>query len=129
MKEKLKVKPSEELSYWTRVVQSDGSFCSYVEKKTGKIKCDISFGIYKAIKRPKYPQCSIRITSGEKQFELATSIRKILKCSTWFTFYEDEREITSVSYDCKWCDLEFLISPKTYKFFKNFVLPYNTIRV
>jgi len=40
------VKPSSNLAYWIGSVQSDGSFKSYINKKTGKIKdVRISFGV------------------------------------------------------------------------------------
>lgn len=207
MIENLSLQPSEELAYWVGVVQSDGSFCSYVERSTGKIKCTISvgvsekslkmleqfgrlsfllfkrkgsifksktrkvfyskigvkncirifqglgikfgdppippiwtmqkpefFGAYLAglidgdgtatIKRPKYPQCSIRISSGSKQLKLAEYIRNILKCSVWISSYKNKKRIDDKIYDCKWTDLEFLVSSKTYNFFINFILPY-----
>ncbi len=199
--------PSEELAYWVGVVQSDGSFCSYVERSTSKIKCTISFGvsekslkmleqferlsfllfkrkgsIFKSktrkvfyskigvksfigifqglgikfgdppippiwtmqkpelfgaylaglidgdgtvtIRRPEYPQCSVRITSGSKQLELAKYIRKVLKCSVWISSYKDKRKIDDRFSDCEWSDIEFLVSSKTYEFFRRFVLPY-----
>jgi len=76
-----------------------------------------------AIKRPRYPQCSIRISSGSKQFELAKFIRMVLKCSVWISSYKSKKKIGERISDCKWCDLEFLVSSKTYRFFKDFALP------
>jgi len=78
------------------------------------------------IKRPKYPQCAIRISSGTPQIELRNSIIELLGCSAWITkkqkralFKKENRIIEGTSYD-----LEFLVSSKTIKFIKSFVLPY-----
>jgi len=74
------------------------------------------------IKRPKYPQCAIRITSGHRQKNLEISIEKNFNCGASIT---EER-----CFNKKWkiwnhgSRLEFLISSKNFKKFKRFVLPY-----
>ncbi|MBI4009935.1 MAG: hypothetical protein HY361_01950 [Candidatus Aenigmarchaeota archaeon] len=99
------------------------------------IKTPKSFGAYLAglidgdgsvcIKRPKYPQCIIKIGSGSEQKELSSAIRKLLKCSISITSYKAKKEIVSGRFsDCKWTVLEFLVSSKTYKFLKDFTLPH-----
>lgn len=78
------------------------------------------------IKRPKYPQCVIRITSGHEQTELSNSISKTMKCGVSITkrhrvaFYKSENRLI----DGTWYDLEFLVSSKNMSFMKSFVLPY-----
>ncbi len=77
-----------------------------------------------AIKRSKYPQCLIRITSGKPQSKLSIAIEKVLKCSTYIVACKKRKVILDRVCDCKWYDLGFLVSSKTCKFFKKFVLPY-----
>ena len=78
------------------------------------------------IKRRKYPQYMVRITSGSEQTDLTVNIEKFLRCSTTITkrtrksFYAKEnRYIHGTSYS-----LEFLISSKNIEFVKRFILPY-----
>jgi len=68
------------------------------------------------IKRKKYPQCAVRITSSEKQIDLKSTIEKILRCKVNIT--KDENAY----------DLEFYVSPKNYKIIKENVLPYITLK-
>lgn len=78
------------------------------------------------IKRKKYPQCAIRITSGEKEFILHELIKKFLKCSAFITekhrkvFYRKENRFI----DGKSFDLEFLASRKNSNFLSEYVLPH-----
>lgn len=88
-------------AYLAGLIDADGSVC---------------------IKRPKYPQCSVKITSGHRQTDLEKSIKRILKCGV---FIETKSEYS----DFCGCDtlafnLRFVISPKNMEFFKNHVLPW-----
>ncbi len=76
------------------------------------------------IRKSKYPQCSIKISSGEKQLELVDDIRKLLKCSVWIISREGRHMLGDRIFDSQWVDLEFLVSSKTYQFFEKFVLPF-----
>jgi len=79
------------------------------------------------IKRKKYPQCMIKITSGKSQNELAEFIRRFLTCAVSITFFEEERILNERVIHGKWYELEFLTSSKNYKFIKMHVLPNLTI--
>ena len=78
------------------------------------------------IKRPKYPQCVIRITSGASQNELKEAIKRILKCSVSIT--ENQREVYYVKekriIKGKSFRLEFLVSKKNINFIIKYVLPF-----
>ena len=90
--------------YLAGVIDSDGSVC---------------------IKRPKYPQCKIKIISGHPQYNLKESIEKNLKCKVAI---EDSGKI--MQYTGKWYpgfDLVFLVSSKNLKIIKEYVLPFITI--
>jgi len=69
------------------------------------------------IKRQKYPQCVIRISSHKPQFELAEEIRKILKCKV--SVSKRTKFIRK-----KWYTLEFYVSKKNYSFVQRFVIPF-----
>jgi hypothetical protein len=74
------------------------------------------------IKRPKYPQCAVRINSGHPQTELKKYIEKNLNCKanisemkTWNNRWK------------RWNHefrLEFLISSRNFKIFRKFILPF-----
>jgi len=78
------------------------------------------------IKRKKYPQCAIRITSCNKEFIIYRLIKKFLKCSVFITkkqkkiFFKNENRFIYG----KWFELEFLLSSKNSDFFLSYVLPY-----
>lgn len=81
------------------------------------------------IKRKKYPQCAIRITSKSKQKILKNYIENILRCSANITkkydkryFKKEKRIITGKSFS-----LEFLVSFKNIQFIKNFILSHLTV--
>lgn len=76
------------------------------------------------MKRKKYPQCVIKITSGKSQKELADSIEKFLKCAVSITPYEGKRVLNEKIIHGKWYELEFLISSKNYLFIKRYVTPH-----
>lgn len=79
------------------------------------------------IKRKKYPQCAIRIISGENQAELADLIRNFLNCVVSITFHKGDRILNGRTINGKWYELEFLVSSKNYKFVKLHILPNLTI--
>ncbi len=90
--------------YLAGLIDSDGSVC---------------------IKRPAYPQCSIKITSGHRQRKLKETIRKILRCGV---FIEKQQQfnkywkIHTLSFH-----LRFVVSLKNMDFFGEYVLPWMTI--
>lgn len=77
------------------------------------------------IKRKKYPQCAIRITSSKPQLSLSKFIRFVLGCSVSIThmkrkvFIKMSRKFVNGEYYV----LEFLVSSKNKDFIKRFVLP------
>ena len=99
-------------------------------------KNKILFGAYLAgvidgdgnvrVKRKKYPQCAIRITSDSEQVKLITLIKKFLSCSVSNAKINDERYFAKENRIIKgsWNVLEFLISSKNFIFFLNYVLPF-----
>ncbi|MEK6910039.1 MAG: hypothetical protein AABW61_03115 [Candidatus Aenigmatarchaeota archaeon] len=102
-------------------------------KPPGWVKEDIKFfGPYLAgvidadgdvhIKRPQYPQCLIRITSGHPQLELEKSIKDILGCGA--AIYERYMYVKQWGIICHSFRLHFLVSSKTIHSFTKHVLPY-----
>jgi hypothetical protein len=79
------------------------------------------------IKRKKYPQCMVKITSGKSQNELANSIRNFLNCAVSITPYRGDRMLNGKIITGKWYELEFLVSSKNYKFVSSYILPNLTI--
>lgn len=76
------------------------------------------------VKRKRYPQCVIRITSGREQLELANAIGKILRCSVAVIFRRRERILKGRKIRGTWYKAEFYVSSKNHKFVKQFVLPH-----
>jgi hypothetical protein len=72
------------------------------------------------IKRPAYPQCMIRVSSGSKQQELSDIIRNKMQCSV----SERSRTATRHGSNMHWYELEFLVTSKNVMFIKNFLMPY-----
>ncbi|UCG95892.1 MAG: hypothetical protein JSV92_02500 [archaeon] len=75
------------------------------------------------IKRPKYPQCTIRISSGKFPKDLSISIKERLKCSTLITKRSRVSKIGNRKIYGTWYELEFYISSKNAEFIKKYVLP------
>ncbi len=80
------------------------------------------------IKRSKYPQCVVRVSSGSIPTDLIEAVKKILGCSVSIGFdkrvsYLDGRKISGGCYR-----LEFYISSKPLQTIKEFVLPSITIQ-
>lgn len=69
------------------------------------------------LRRPKYPQCVIRISSAHSQELLEKSIEKILGCFASIRPAKDKKIYT----------LEFCVSSKTFKFVKKFIAPQLTL--
>ncbi len=102
-------------------------------KPPGWIKQDTKFfGPYLAglidadgdvqIKRPQYPQCQIRITSGHSQFELEKSIEDIFGCGVGI--YESwvyVKQWDTIGHSFR---LQFLLSSKIISDFVRYVLPH-----
>lgn len=76
------------------------------------------------IKRPKYPQCGIRIHSGTKQTSLAKSIEKNLKCKVSITKRYREVKYKDRIIKGHWYEVEFYVSLKNINFVQKFILPY-----
>jgi len=76
------------------------------------------------IKRSRYPQCVIRITSGFRQSELAKAIRETLQCSVAITFRKGERVLKGRKIHGTWYEMEFYVSLKNHEFIEQFVLPH-----
>ena len=77
------------------------------------------------VKRPKYPQCVIRLTSGEKQDFLGAQISRILGCAVQHTDFHKNRYQASFGRFVKsdYNTLEFYVSKKNTRFLERFVLP------
>jgi len=81
------------------------------------------------VKRPKYPQYAIRISSEENPQTVSTVTAKLFKCGTHFKRYQkrgvfrDGRIVIGHCYE-----LEFYITYKNTLNIKKYVLPYITIR-
>jgi hypothetical protein len=83
-----------------------------------------------SVKRPKYPQCLVRITSDEELTELKGLIQKYLNCSCYSECIRCEiRGLPRAkAKQGKYCRLSFVISPKNIEFFKTKVLQHITIK-
>lgn len=78
------------------------------------------------IKRPKYPQCLISITSGSVQVDLERAIKDIMKCSVFQMEHYQKRFIKTLGriVEGKWWHLEFCVSSKTAEFVLEHILPH-----
>lgn len=76
------------------------------------------------VKRNRYPQCEIRISSGSRQSILSECIRRMLGCSACITYRERDNEIEGRKIHGHVYSLEFYISSKNYKFIKENVVPH-----
>jgi len=79
------------------------------------------------IKRPKYPQCVVRISSGRMPKELRKEIKNNLKCEVSSTFRTNVSYLNGRKILGKWCTIEFCVSKKNREFIRNFILPYMTL--
>ena len=76
------------------------------------------------IKRPKYPQCIIRISSGKPQILLQRYIKKKYGCSCTINKQYRETVLNKKIIKGTCYNLEFLVSSKNYQFINNFTLPW-----
>jgi len=76
------------------------------------------------IKRYKYPQCVIRIISGEFPHKLSKAVERILRCSIYSEYRERTTFIGNRKISGKSYTLEFNITKKNIGFVKNFILPH-----
>lgn len=75
------------------------------------------------IKRPKYPQCVIRITSGLVQDFLQKQLEALLTVKVSQTRMSGKRVIKGKIVDSKWVSLEFYVSKRVYQFLLKYVIP------
>jgi len=75
------------------------------------------------IRKSKYTQCSIRIASSLPQTKLCESIRTILNCGVSVDKKESRSYLGDRYIEGTCYVLEFFVSPKTYKFVEEFILP------
>lgn len=80
------------------------------------------------IKRPKYPQCAVRISTGKKPQELAEVIRKMLRCSVYVEKKTQLKFLEGRKFFGTCYRLEFLISSKNLDIVQRYILPNITIK-
>jgi hypothetical protein len=80
------------------------------------------------IKRPKYPQCAIRIISEENPKKLKMLIIKLLKCGAHFARYRRESVIDGRMIIGNYYVLEFYATKKNVININKYILPYLSIR-
>lgn len=99
----------------------------------GWISSDIKlFGAYIAglidgdghvqIKRPKYPQCVIKIASSKKQIELQKLIEEKFECSSYI-YHAKNKKLRSEGFSY-WFSLEFYVSKKTFEVIEDYIIPW-----
>ncbi|MFH1447903.1 MAG: hypothetical protein ABIG39_03495 [Candidatus Micrarchaeota archaeon] len=106
-----------------RIKENQRFFCAYL---AGVIDGDGDI----SLKRPKYPQCRIRITAGEELPGLMELIRRHLKCSCGLekaivSTHSLPRPKKKFGVGYRHC---FYVSQKNRKLFKKFVLPHINIK-
>ncbi|MBI2546986.1 MAG: hypothetical protein HYW23_00905 [Candidatus Aenigmarchaeota archaeon] len=79
------------------------------------------------IKRSKYPQCVVRITSGKAQIFLQKAVKEMLKCGVTITHRSGVSMLGDRKIVGKWYCMEFVVSKKTRDFIKKYILPEMTI--
>lgn len=80
------------------------------------------------VKRPQYPQCAVRISSGSKPDDLISAVKGNLCCSVSSSRRAGTREIRDRKISGSWWETEFYVSRKTARFFLEEVLPHMAIR-
>lgn len=78
-------------------------------------------------KRPKYPQCMIRIYSSKEQLTLMEAIKKILNCCACQYFEYNESYIGDRLIKGKASVLQFYVSSKNSKFFTDYIVSHMAI--
>ena len=76
------------------------------------------------IKRPKYPQCAIRISSGSPQLNLQKAINQILNCSSNIIMVRKIRTLGKYTFLSTVYVLEFNVSRKNMDFIEVYVVPH-----
>ena len=79
------------------------------------------------IKRPKYPQCCIRVHSRRRLFKLEESIKNFLKCGVSSITREKQNVFVGNTFNSRGCVTEFSLSSKNITFFREFVIRYIAI--
>lgn len=75
------------------------------------------------VKRPKYPQCVIRITSGLVQDFLQKQLESSLDIKILQTRRCGKKFIKGKFYDTRWVTLEFYVSKRVHHFLLKYVIP------
>jgi len=76
-----------------------------------------------SIKRPKYPQCVIKIWDGTPPLELKGQIEKIMKCKARIYLVKNETIIKGRRVKGEGYYLEFYVSSKNLEFIEKYVYP------
>ncbi len=79
------------------------------------------------IRRPKYPQCAIRITSGKPAITLKSAIIDKLSVGVSRRCLHQRSNLNGRIINGTCDKLEFYVSPKNISFFKRFIIPHMTI--
>lgn len=80
------------------------------------------------IKRQRYPQCVVRITSGSEPRDLMSSIENVLSCKVSSTERSGVRYLNGRRIEGKWWETEFYVSKKNRDFLLTNVLPHLAIK-
>lgn len=111
----IKIKDPPVLPKWINNINFFGPYLAGVIDADGSV----------CIKRPKYPQCNIKIYSGHHQLKLKKSIEKHFNCKVF-----DTKEIKYNKIWKTWTSvfrIDFTISPKNVTMIKKYLLPYIVI--
>lgn len=79
------------------------------------------------LRRPKYPQCAIRITSGKPAVALRAAITNGLGSNVSQRCLHQRSNLNGRIINGTCDKLEFYVSPKNFSFFKNFIVPHIAI--
>lgn len=75
-------------------------------------------------RRPKYPQCFVRITNGIEPTELRKHIINNFNCGASIRFERGKSILNGREINGEWYTLEFCVSSKNYKLVNDYVLPW-----
>lgn len=75
------------------------------------------------VKRPRYPQCCIRIWDGTPPFKLKVQIERKMNCTARIYFVKSDAILRGKRIQGQGYYLEFYISRKNIDFMKKFVMP------
>lgn len=105
--------------FWCRTLQLFGAYLAGIIDGDGNIRI---IG-----QKTKYPQCVVKISSGEKQTTLSEIIKNFFNCSSRIIERDEINNLKGKLIHGKWYELEFYVSSKNYSFFDKYVIPYLTI--